>query len=26
LTDKEKKDTEKFVTEKYSAYQWNWKK
>jgi lipoate-protein ligase A len=26
LTDKEKKDTEKLVTEKYSAYQWNWKK
>jgi lipoate-protein ligase A len=26
LTDKEKKDTEKLVTKKYSAYQWNWKK
>lgn len=26
LTDKEKKDTEKLVTEKYSAHQWNWKK
>jgi lipoate-protein ligase A len=26
LTDKEKKDTEKLASEKYSAYQWNWKR
>ncbi len=26
LTDKEKKDTKKLASEKYSAYQWNWKR
>jgi lipoate---protein ligase len=26
LTDKEKKDTKKLAGEKYSAYQWNWKR